>query len=149
LKPTSSAKQAVKVYVRSKRVAVQSFACERYVPSVIGSVKITNWVVQYENRLDDAQQAILKYADDLSTSAGLPIEVIDVSKLNIIRRLVTLFFRRDLYRTPAVLFPETAFSRIMKRTYLLPPSTTTSQFNSSDEVIYRDISSSLVSADLK
>ncbi len=100
-------------------------------------MKITSGLYNMKNRLDDSQKSILKYADDLATSVGLAIEVIDVSKLNLIKRLATLVFSRDLYRTPVVLLPETAFSRIMKRMNLLPPSTTTSQFNSSDEVIQK------------
>jgi len=149
LKLIDSGKQIVKVYVRSKRVAVQSFPSERTVPSIVGSVKLTSWVVQYEDRFDDSQKSILKYADDLASSVGVPIEVIDVSKLNLIRRLVTLVFRRDLYKTPIVLFPETAFSRIMNRMYLLPSSTNVNQINSSDGVIHAGISTNLAEADLK
>ena len=120
----------MKVYVRSKRVPVQSFACERLVPSVIGSVKITKWVVQYESRLDDDQQAILKYADDLSASAGLPIEIVDVSKLNIVRRLILKIFKNELYKAPAVVFSGIAISNVMRRVYLMPTSTiTANQYN--------------------
>ncbi len=104
----SANKQAVKIYVRSKKVAIRSAVVESYSGSFIGPVKTFTRFVDYEDRLDDTQQRMIDYASDVAMSADLPIKVIDVSKLNILERFARWIFRR-VRMTPAIELPEAMF----------------------------------------
>jgi hypothetical protein len=104
-------RQAVKIYVRSKKIAIRSAVLESYSGSFIGPVKTFTRFVDYEDRLDDTQQRMIDYASDLAMSADLPIKVIDVSKLNMMERFARLIFRR-VRMTPAIELPEAMFLRM-------------------------------------
>ncbi len=86
---------------------------ERTDLSVLGQTKISKRIVVFEDRLDENQKAMFAYARDLATSAGLPFEVVDVVKLNILQKLA-MILSRNFLETPAVVFPESAFHCIMK-----------------------------------
>jgi len=100
--------QAVKIYVRSKKVAIRSVVLENYSGSFIGPIKTFTRFMDYEDRLDDTQQRMIDYASDLAMSAHLPIKVIDVTKLNVLERFARLIFRR-VRMTPAIELPEAMF----------------------------------------
>jgi hypothetical protein len=108
METANSRRQAVKIYVRSKKVATRSLVVESYAGSIIGPVKLPLRFVDYEDRLDETQQTMVDYASDLALSAGLPIKVVDVSKLNVLERLGRVIFRRDR-ETPAIELPEAMF----------------------------------------
>ena len=73
-KMESAHKQAVKIYVKSKKVAIRSAVVESYSGSFIGPVKTFTRFVDYEDRLDDTQQRMIDYASDLAMSARSPVQ---------------------------------------------------------------------------
>jgi len=82
--------QVVKVFVKSKRIAVSSFvvANYRYPAYLIGSAESYSRVVTYEDRLDEDQEMLVGYAEDLARSLNATLEVINVSKRNILRKFL-------------------------------------------------------------
>ena len=108
METANSRRQAVKIYVRSKKVAIRSVVIENYTGSIVGPVKLPSRFVDYEDRLDETQQTMVDYASDLALSTGLPIKVVDVSKLNVLERFGRVIFRR-VRETPAIELPEAMF----------------------------------------
>jgi len=108
-------KPVVKIFVKTRRVAVRSITLESSVMTTLGPVKLSRRAVQYENQLDDVQQRMLDEASDLAASAGLKLEVVDVSKLNILQQLGRQIFRND-YKPPVVVLPNAVLARVRKHT---------------------------------
>jgi hypothetical protein len=105
-------RQAVRVYVRSKKVAIRSAVVEIYASSITGPMRLPTRFVDYEDRLDDTQKSMVEYATDLAMSADLPIKIVDVAKLNVWKRLGrALSGTRD---TPAIVLPEALFLHLRK-----------------------------------
>ncbi len=100
--------QPVKIFVRSKKVAVRSMVVQNYSGSFIGVVASSTRFVDYEDRLDDTQQRMIDYASDLAMSADLPIKVIDVAKLSPLERFTRRIFRQARV-TPTIELPEAMF----------------------------------------
>jgi len=103
--------QPVKIYVKSKKVAVRSVVLESYSGSFIGPIVNFTRIVDYEDRLDDIQQRMIDYASDLALSADLPIKVIDISKRGTLERLVGVLFKRGRV-TPTIELPEAMFLQL-------------------------------------
>jgi len=104
-------RQPVKIYVKSKKVAVRSVVLESYSGSFIGPIVNFTRIVDYEDRLDDIQQRMIDYASDLALSADLPIKVIDISKQSTLERFVRILFKRGRV-APTIELPEAMFLQV-------------------------------------
>ena len=101
------------VFVKSQRVAVRSVIVEHYVKSVIWPEKSVRRVVEYEDRLDETQRAMLDYAKDLAKAGKFRLKIVDLSKESRIKYSVgRIFGRHSMF--PTIVFSDAIFCRIMK-----------------------------------
>jgi hypothetical protein len=101
----------IKVYIRSKKVPSRTVVLESYSPSIVGLTRSFRCTLQFEDRLDEAQKSLIEDAERLALSFGVPIQIIDLSKLNAVSRVL----RRILGfpRIPRVVLSGKLFSRIV------------------------------------
>jgi hypothetical protein len=104
----------VKVFVRSKRVAVSSIIVPVPDLSIIAHTTLLERTgVLYEDQLEETQKLMVQYARDLAGQAGLSVEIVDLSKLGIFERLLNSTFKK-FPGAPAIFLPDSVFSQIMK-----------------------------------
>ena len=101
----------IKVYVKSKKVPSRAVLLEYYYPSIIGFVKSSRRSIEFEYRLDEVQQLMLEEAERFVHSTGIPIKVVDFSKLNFVFRLVRRIL--NFPKSPTVVLPGAVFSGIL------------------------------------
>jgi hypothetical protein len=84
-------------------VPSRTVVLESYSPSIVGLAKSFRSTLQFEDRLDEVQKSMLEDAESLAFSFGVPIQIIDLSKLNTVSRAL----RRILGfpRFPTVILP--------------------------------------------
>ena len=114
----SKSKDFIKVYIKSRKVPSRAVLLEYYSPSIVGFVKSSRSSIQFEDRLDEIQKLVLEHAERFAHSSGIPMKVVDLSKLNFVSRLIRriLKFPKSL----AVVLPGTVFSGILVNQYSNP-----------------------------
>jgi hypothetical protein len=105
--------EIVTVFVKSKRVAVRSIIVEQYIKSVIGPQKVAERIVEYEDRLDETQRAMLEYANDLAKAGKFRLKIVDLSKQSRIKYSLGRLFGRPSI-VPTIVFSDAIFCRVMK-----------------------------------
>jgi hypothetical protein len=105
--------QIVKIYVKSKRVAVRSVIIEQYAGSIIGHERVAKRIVEYEDELDETQKAMVECAKDLAAVAGFTLKILDVSKQSKIKKILGRVFGRP-HEAPTIVFSDAIFFRAMK-----------------------------------
>jgi hypothetical protein len=100
----------IKVYVKSKKVPSRAVFLEYYSPSIIVFVKSSRSSVQFEDRLDEVQKSMLEDAEGFAHSTGIPIKVVDLSKLNVVSRLIRRIL--NFPKSPTIVLQGAIFSRI-------------------------------------
>lgn len=102
--------EPIKVYVRTKKMPARMGSISEANASIVGVVRVTRSVLQYEDLLDQTQQAFLNNARRFASDTGVPLEVIDLSKESVWKRL-----RRSLLKgegglkVPSAILPQSAF----------------------------------------
>ncbi len=88
----------LRVFVRSRRVPVGITEFTRLQPithNVAGTVRARTLV--YENVLDDSQARLVAEAKRLADSSGLDLELVDLGRMGLIRRI---FWSRIIWPAP-------------------------------------------------
>jgi hypothetical protein len=82
----------VQVVVRTRRVPVGTavVTAPLYTPSGVLVGSTASRVVLYDTRMDETYRAAISEGRRLSRRLGLDLEVVDVSKLSLFRRLLSL-----------------------------------------------------------
>jgi hypothetical protein len=101
----------INVYVKSRKVPSRAVLLEYYSPSIIGIVKSSRRSIEFEYWLDEAQQLMLEEAERVAQSTGIPIKVVDLSKLNFVFRLVRQILKFP--KSPTIVLPGMVFSGIL------------------------------------
>ena len=104
--------QHVRVFIRTRCVAVRSFIIDVPVWSPAGRATTRKWSVEYEYQLDKVQKLMIQDATDLALSAGLRVRITDISKLNVLERTILSVFKR-LPDAPIIFVPDVVFSRVL------------------------------------
>jgi hypothetical protein len=110
---TNDKPRTVKVFVRSKRVAVSCIIVPMPARWVIPLTTLPERKVLYEDQLEETQKLMVQYATDLAVQAGLSVKIVDLSKLGVFERLLNSTFKKFPV-APAILLPDSVFSQIMK-----------------------------------
>ena len=87
----------VRVMVRTRKVPVGTTIVTKlmFTPSGVFLGSTTSRVTLFDSRLDDAHRTAIKEGRRLSRRLGLDLEVVDASKSNPFRRLLSLVRRGD------------------------------------------------------
>jgi hypothetical protein len=87
----------VRVMVRTQKVPVGTTVVTKpmFTPSGVFLGLSASRVVLFDSRLDDAQRTAIKEGRRLSRRLGLDLEVVDASKSNPFKRLLSLLRRGD------------------------------------------------------
>lgn len=105
--------RVVKVFVRSKRVAVSSIVVHTPARSIIAHATLPERTVLYEDQLEENQKLMVRYATELATQTGLSIKIVDLSKLGVFQRMLNSVLKK-FPGSPAIFVPDSLFTQIMK-----------------------------------
>jgi hypothetical protein len=110
---TNDKPRTVKVFVRSKRVAVSCIIVPMPARLVIPLTTLSERKILCEDQLEETQKLMVQYATDLAGQAGLSIKIVDLSKLGVFERLLNSTFKK-FPGGPAIFLPDSVFSQIVK-----------------------------------
>jgi|GEM_PF-1681388 len=112
----SNRNDCITVFVKSKRIpVVTSYNAPQLLPigPFMSLTSSRRGIVVYENILDDYQESILVSIKRFARNNGMQVEIKDVSKENILKRLFRRILGQKIDRI-AISIPETALSTISK-----------------------------------